>query len=73
MLSLFGKEALWQLFAKGPTWDGNIVSKEGREELIDFKLAVRHEGWTILTLNGLKRALSLDMDHRKDAEDNHHV
>ena len=39
-------EVLEQLFMFGPTWDGNIISKSGRDHLFDLKLASRVEGYS---------------------------
>lgn len=66
MLSRPAKEVLWQLFSKGAVFDGDIISKDGREELIDFKLAARFGGFTILTMDGLKRAIAMDMPNWRD-------
>lgn len=35
-------------------WDGYIASKSGRDNLIYAGLAVRYEGFTMLTLYGLR-------------------
>jgi len=35
------REVLRQLLFQGPVWDGNIISKSDRDDLIDFGLAVR--------------------------------
>ena len=58
-------EVLWCLFKQGPTWDGNIPSKVGRDYLIDMGLATRRDGWATLTSEGLQAALRLKMDLRK--------
>jgi hypothetical protein len=54
----FEKDVFNQLFVKGPTWDGNICSKNGRDSIISRELAVHYEGWTQLTKLGL--ALAID-------------
>lgn len=51
-------EVLMQLFVNGPTWDGNIISKPDRDALFDAGLADRWEGWSYLTLEGLKVAIA---------------
>lgn len=51
------RDVLRQLFKNGPTWDGNIASKAGRSTLFSEKLAEYHNGYTQLTLSGLKRCL----------------
>lgn len=50
---------LHQLFVKGPTWDGNIISKDGRGNLIKAGLADRVEGFAFLTREGMKLAISV--------------
>ena len=50
---------LHQLFKDGPTWDGNIVSKPGRGELIAAGLSDRVDGWAFLTADGVKLAASV--------------
>lgn len=65
-LSSGAYDVLWQLFRCGPTWDGDICTKSGRGELFATKLATRHEGWTILTLDGLKLCLRNQYDRKKE-------
>jgi hypothetical protein len=55
------QEALCQLFVSGPTWDGNLVTKNGRNELINRGLAIRVEGWQQLTEAGLVMAISVNV------------
>jgi len=59
-------EVLEQLFMFGPTWDGNIVSKSGRDRLFDLKLAARVEGYSFLTPAGIRLALSNRVDRKKE-------
>lgn len=59
-------EVLEQLFMFGPTWDGNIVSKSGRDQLFDLKLAARVEGYSFLTAAGIRLALSNRVDRKKE-------
>jgi hypothetical protein len=61
-------EVLWQLFRCGPTWDGDIVSKTGRDKLIDLGMAKRTEGWSYLTETGVLAALSVKMNQQKEKE-----
>lgn len=60
-------EVLGQLFVKGPTWDGNISSKSGRDELIEIGLAFRDSGWSSLTAEGIRIAVYWDRSqlHRR--------
>ena len=62
------REVLWQLFRNGPTWDGNIVSKPDRDELIKLGLVARENGWAYLTRDGIEDALAAGFDARKDRE-----
>lgn len=48
------REVLRQLLFQGPVWDGNIVSKGARDDLIDYGLATRccflgEQGYTAAT------------------------
>jgi hypothetical protein len=40
-LSSAQREQLNQLLHQGPVWDGNVLSKSARDDLIDYGLAVR--------------------------------
>lgn len=51
-------EVLMQLFVFGPTWDGNLISKSDRDELVDAGLCNRWEGWNFLTETGVRTAVS---------------
>ena len=59
-------EVLWCLFYLGPTEDGNLPSKSGRDSLVEGGWAFRHDGWQSLTEKGLRHALRLGMDRKKD-------
>ena len=59
-LSPAAVDALGQLFTKGPTWDGNLISKEGRSELVEAGLAQQQDGWTFLTAYGVRVAVEWD-------------
>jgi hypothetical protein len=65
-------DTLFCLFIHGPTMDGDVPSKCGRDELVSRKLAMRHEGHQTLTINGLRLALSLGMDRKKERRDREH-
>ena len=58
-----------QLFMNGPTQDGDISSKSGRDQLFAYGLAVRHDGWSQLTTKGLRIAVEADMGRQKDRRD----
>ena len=59
-------EVLEQLFIFGPTWDGTIISKSGRDQLFDLKLASRVEGYSFLTAAGIRLCLSNRVDRKKE-------
>lgn len=63
-----GLEVLWQLFRNGPTWDGNIVSKQARDRLIKANLAIREQGWTTLTSEGFRLAITAEFHERKGTQ-----
>lgn len=53
-LSSAQREQLNQLLHQGPVWDGNVLSKGARSDLIDFGLATRccykgEQGYTAAT------------------------
>jgi hypothetical protein len=50
-------EVVGQLFVYGPTWDGDLASKMGRDEIVDAGLAVRRDGWQWLTEDGVFAAI----------------
>lgn len=64
-LSSAAVEVLGQLFTNGPTWDGNVASKSGRDELIELGLAGRTNGWAYITQDGVTLAVEWDTDHLK--------
>lgn len=53
-LSAAEREVLLQLFTHGPVWDGNIVSKTGRSDLVSKGYADRYEGFSFLTALGVQ-------------------
>lgn len=59
-------DTLWCLFLHGPTWDGNLPSKAGRDELHDRDLIERYEGWQWLTKAGVMAAMGRGFDRKKD-------
>lgn len=58
MTDIYKSEALMQLFVQGPTWDGNLVSKEQRTALVVAGLAVQWDGWNFLTQEGVEAAVA---------------
>ena len=59
-------ETLWCLFFNGPTQDGDVPSKCGRDSLVENGWAFRYDGWQSLTEKGLAGAIRLDMDRKKE-------
>lgn len=60
------RDTLLCLWIHGPTWDGNVPSKAGRDWLVDQKLAVRGDGWQWLTESGGRLCIRLGMGPEKD-------
>ncbi len=61
------REVMRCLFLLGPTWDGNIPSKSGRNELVDLGYAERWKGWAWLTRKGAEFAItSMDLGNEKE-------
>lgn len=54
------------LFFHGSTWDGNVPSKSGRDELVQMGLAERGEGWQWLTPAGMRVALDSGLHREKE-------
>lgn len=53
-------EMLGQLYVSGPTWDGNVCSKQGRFELCRAGLAQHMHGYAFLTGEGVRLAAEWD-------------
>lgn len=62
-------DVLNQLFLNGPTWDGDVASKAGRDELYDLKLIGRHEGYQFILREGVRLALANRLDTKKNRRD----
>lgn len=45
--------------ASGPKWDGELVSKSGRDELLDQGFAFREDGWHSVTPLGIQALVAL--------------
>jgi hypothetical protein len=60
-LSSTAVEVLGQLYVGGPTWDGNIISKDGRGELCRAGLAWHEHGYASLTPDGVRLAVEWDI------------
>lgn len=61
-LSSAAIEMLGQLYVKGPTWDGNVCSKQGRAELCRAGLAWHAHGYAQLTKEGVWLASEWDIN-----------
>jgi hypothetical protein len=59
-------DTLWCLFWNGPTEDGNLPSKSGRDSLVENGWVFRLDGWQSLTEKGLAGAIRLGMDRKKE-------
>lgn len=59
-------DTLWCLFAHGPTWDGDVPSKAGRNELVDLGLMERYDGWQWLNREGVETAIDAGYGDRKE-------
>ena len=65
-LSGAATEVMYCLFLLGPTEDGNIPSKSGRDDLYDLGLIDRADGWQWLTRDGIMLALGMGLDREKE-------
>lgn len=59
MKNLGKVEQLVQL--KTVTWDGNLMSKSYRDDLVKAELAQRKEGWNWLTKKGVEYLVDLGL------------
>ena len=66
-LSSAEAEVLWCMFRNGPTWDGDLPSKTGRDGLVEYGFAERFDGWNFLTFAGVTLALDLGYGPKKEA------
>jgi hypothetical protein len=63
------RETLLCLFLHGPTWDGDVPSKSGRDELVHLGLASRGDGYQWLTDKGARLCLRLGYAKQKERRD----
>jgi len=59
-------DTLLCLFVHGPTWDGNVPSKQSRDDLVQMGLVFRREGFASLTELGLEVCVKADVKHFRD-------
>ncbi len=65
------RETLRCLFFHGPTQDGELPSKTGRDQLVDRGHAFRHNGWNCLSAAGMVWAMeNMVMHEAKEAWQN---
>lgn len=62
--NIYTSEVLMQLFVQGPTWDGNLISKTERDNLVAVGMADRWNGWNFLTQEGVEAAVAGGMSAR---------
>jgi hypothetical protein len=60
------RECLDQLFMRGPTMAGTIVSKSGRSWLLNKGYAEGEDGWYWLTTEGTTLALEIGLGRIKE-------
>lgn len=61
------RETVRCLFFHGPTRDGDVPSKSGRDEIVTLGLAERCDGWQWLNRDGIDYAITvLLMGEEKD-------
>ena len=53
-------EQLSQLLC-GPVWDGNVIDKNRRGQLLKVGYAAKYNGWTFLTRKGIQVAVDLEL------------
>jgi hypothetical protein len=66
-------DSLLQLFLHGPSLDGDIPDKAGRDALVEGGMVERFDGWNWLTESGVKKCLELGFGDRKEAKRNEEV
>lgn len=64
-MSSAARETLRCLFFHGPTWDGDVPSKQGRDELCHLGFAERGFGWQWLTRQGVDLSVTVMLFDRE--------
>lgn len=54
VMSGAARDVAAQLFLRGPTWDGHVIAKSGRDELVRRGFAKHENGWAFLTDDGVR-------------------
>jgi hypothetical protein len=65
-LSGAATDVMYALFLLGPTEDGNVPSKCGRDDLYAAGLIDRADGWQWLTRDGVMLGLGMGLDRIKE-------
>ena len=60
------RDSLRCLFFHGPTWDGNVPSKQDRDALCRVGLAEHRFGFAFLTSAGVEMCVNLGLDREKE-------
>lgn len=71
-LSASAVAVLEQLFLTGPTWDGDVISKDGRDELIKHKYAFRVDAHASLTMEGVALCTRSEIAIKKEKKRSRH-
>ena len=70
-LSSTERDVIRQLFFQGPTWDGDIISKQGRDALCRRSLVHHEFGYAWLTRDGVEIAIhAMQFDRAKEKWEN---
>lgn len=59
-------DVMMQLFVNGPTWDGDLISKSERDDLVELGLIDCFNGWQWLNSEGMIMALTVDVSGWND-------
>jgi hypothetical protein len=71
MIDIFGdteRELICHMFFDGPIWDGNLISKTGRDNLVKSGAVDRSHGYNFLTMLGMELAHMMDFTKWKDGK-----
>jgi hypothetical protein len=60
------RDTLKCLFFHGPTWDGNVPSKQARDGLCRIGLVHHEFGFAFLTRDGVEMCVNLGLDREKE-------
>lgn len=60
------RDTLRCLFFHGPTWDGNVPSKQGRDALCRVGIVHHEFGFAFLTRDGVELCIRIGLDRDKE-------